>query len=253
MKTRWFWIVGGITFLIFALVYMPATLLYGWVRPHLSGVQLYGLRGVVVHGHVDGFSTGGRPVAEAVDWQLHPWWLLLGRAGARLEGSGPVAMAATVRSSFDGQRVSLGDVKGQGRVAALAQLVGIPLVPVDGIVDLDLKHVSLLHGLPTAADGTADAHGLVWKFAATPLTLGDFHATAATEKDAIVTQIASVAGPLQADGNVRFDPKNHGYDVDLKVKTKPGAPPELQQLLQALGRPDPGGYFHIRQHGQPHP
>jgi hypothetical protein len=41
--------------------------------------------------------------------------------------------------------------------------------------------------------------------------------------------------------------------VDLKVKTKPGAPPELQQLLQALGRPDPGGYFHIRQHGQLHP
>ncbi len=248
MKNRWLWIIGVVVFVITALTHMPAALLYGWLKPHLAGIEIFGIDGRVGQGRAMGFSMNGRPVTEQLQWQLQPWWLPLGNFAAHIEGSGAAELSGGARTA-PGGRLRLSHFSVHGTVEALAGAVGMPLVPVIGIADLKLAKLGIAHGVPVSVEGTLDVQGLTWKFAANPIPLGNFRATATTDKDVVIAKIQSTGGPIDANGEMRVTPKDKTYDLDLKVRPKPEADSALRDLLQQIGPPDPQGNFLIRQHG----
>jgi hypothetical protein len=248
MKTRGLWIVGVVVFVVTGLLHMPAALLYGWLKPHLGGAAIYGIEGKVGEGSALGFSLNGRSVTEQIQWQLKPWWLPLASVDAHLQGSGTAEINGDVRAA-PGGRLRLSRFHVHGTLDTIATAAGIPLVPMTGIADLDLATLALRHGVPVTMEGTLEVQGLTWKFAASPIQLGNFRAAVTTEKDTVVAKIEPMGGPVGANGSVRITPKDKTYNLDLKVQPKPEADPALRELLQQLGPPDAQGNFLLHQHG----
>ena len=83
---------GVIAFAAALIVQAPLPILYGWLAPKDSKVQLYGLQGNVLRGSVAGIGMDGRPVWQELHWTLHPLHLLTARLVADVETSTPAVV-----------------------------------------------------------------------------------------------------------------------------------------------------------------
>jgi general secretion pathway protein N len=238
---------GVIAFALALIVQAPMPVLYGWLAPKESKIELYGLQGSVLHGSVAGIGMQGKPAWQELHWTLRPLHLLTGRLVADVETSMPAVVKSRVAMAPWGK--SLSGVHASGSLRALLSAVGQGYLPIEGQMTAELDSVSLSNNLPTAADGTLLVEGLSWTLAKDPVVLGNFRATAATENDQIQLKVESVSGPLDVSGSVNVD-REQAYTVDLRVKLKPDANQMVQTLVRSLGQPDPQGYYHIKRQGK---
>ena len=256
MKLRNLLLIGLAVLLWSLLVHAPAASVYAWLVPAGTPVQLSGVEGDLDQGKVQALALNGRPLLQNLRWSFQPWWLPLLRLSFHVEGGSPdlgfSGRAARVIGGFN-----LAGIEAQGGLKPLLGLAGVPFVPLDGRVRLDLSSLKLRGNFPSDADGTLEAHGLAWALGQNPMPLGDFKATLSTVgpqagtagPNSIRAVIASVAGPLDASGEVHLQ-ADRGYDYDLQLKAKDGADPNLRNMLQSLGQPDTNGYYHLRNRGQ---
>ncbi|MDR3415843.1 MAG: type II secretion system protein N [Nevskia sp.] len=255
MKTRTLVVVGVLVLIWSLLMHAPAANLYAWFAPKNSPVELYGLDGDIARGKVQTVSLGGHPLLQSLRWRFQPWWLPLLRLSFAVEGGQDL--------NLDG-RVALGpaggvDVSGAhagGGVKAMLGLAGIPFVPVDGQVRLNLDSLKLRKGFPSSAAGTLEVHGLAWTLVKDPQPLGDFKATITTERpttgtsggNTIKAVIEPIAGPVDASGEVHLL-ADRSYDYDLQLKARDSSNATLNNMMQSLGQPDTRGYYHLRNRG----
>ena len=236
--------IGAVVFFWTLLTQVPAALVYGWARPHLTGVQLFGVDGSLDSGSLTGLNLSDHPIDEKIRWQLHPLWLLAGRLGIGIDGSGLMQLTGGVQQGIGGLR--LRKLNGSGDAKAIAGLVGYGFAPISGNIRFDDLSLRLSKGVPVSADGVVELHGLAWALGANPATLGDFRATASTQGNNILIKVESLAGPLDANGTITFDPGSKKYDSDLKLHPKDGADPMLKNMLQMSGPADATGTFHLK-------
>ncbi len=236
--------IAAVVFLWTLLTQAPASLLYRWAKPRLTSFQLYGVDGRVADGSATGFNLNGRQIDEKIHWKLQPLWLLLGRVGFGVDGSGLLQLDGSVQEGLGGLR--LHKISGGGDAKAIAGFVGYGFAPISGAVRLDNLSLHLSQGAPVSADGIVELHGLTWALGANPAPLGDFRATTTTQGDNILIKVESLAGPLDASGTITYMPKTKKYDTDLKLHPKENADPMLRNMLQMSGPPDPTGTFHLK-------
>ena len=240
--------LGAAVFLWTLVTQAPAATLYGWVRPHLTAFTLYGVDGQLADGEATGFAVNGREIDEKLHWHFQPLWLLLGRVGLGIEGSGLVQLTGGLQTGLGGLR--LRKLKGSGDAKAIAGLVGYGFAPIGGNARLDDFSLRMSKGVPVSADGVVELHGLAWAMGPNPAPLGDFRATATTQGDNILIKVESLGGPMDANGTITFTPKTQKYDSDLKVHPKDNADPMLRNLLQMSGQPpDATGTYHLKRSG----
>lgn len=242
--------IGVVALIIGLLLEAPAASLYAWLQPKDAPqpVQLFGLEGSFANGRVDGVVNNGRTVLADLRWSLRPLPLLLGRAAWRvntirepvlIDGRASLSPLGTLRLA--GFRANAG-------LRPLLASLGYPFVPVDGQAGLDIGRLVTRKGKLLDAQGLIELQGVAWALGAPPTPLGDYRAEVETENDVIVAKVSSVAGPLELSGDARVQP-DQSYELDLKLRPKPGAPPLVSNLMMQLGAPDPQGFYRLRRSG----
>lgn len=249
MRTRWLVLLGVAAFLWTALLHAPADRLYAVIasRGEPSAVELHGVHGTVSQGGFAGASLNGRPLLQALEWDLQPAWLLLLRLSADLELRGDPQVNMTVSRGVFG-RLRLSDTRAGGSFKGTLATLGAPPLPMEGQVRLVVNSAQLADGLLLQVDGLAEFNGLVWTLAREPMVLGDYNANLATDDKGVLAQLASTSGPLEVSGEARLMP-DRNWELQLQVKPRPGASPPLLALVRSMGNPDSAGWYHLRRRG----
>lgn len=249
MKTRTLILTGVASFVGFLIAAAPVAAIWPRVAGQVPALNLSGLSGTVFEGEASAASVGGRIVGRPLHWTFSPWSLLAAQLGYRVAGSldgliyeGRVAKSLSGATLVDTMLAS-GSLKG---LLALTGDVGLPL---DGEVDAEIDSLKLVGGFPQRVSATIRVGGVRLRLGPNPDALGDFTLDVKTEADVIVARVSPTAGPLDVGGELRLL-ADRSYEVDLKVKAKPEAPPSVQNLVRTLGQADTDGYFRIKQRAQ---
>lgn len=249
MKTRTLVLAGLLSFVGFVLVSAPIATLWPRVADRLPALNLSGLSGSVFDGEAAAASVGGRVIGRPLQWSFSPWSLVSARLGYRVAGTlDGLVYEGRVAKSLSGATV-VEALQASGSLRGLLALTGDVGLPVDGDVTVDVDTLKLVDGFPQRATATINLGGLRMRFGPQPQSLGDFALDVKTEADVIVARVSPTAGPLDVGGELRLM-ADRSYEVDLKVKAKPDAPPEVQNLVRTLGQADTDGYFRIKQRAQ---
>lgn len=249
MKTRWLIAIAALAFAWSALARAPAAVVYGWLAGRLHSVQLFGLDGTLARGSAAAVSINGRTPLRNLEWRLQPLWLLALHAGFEVRSGAPVAASDHVRLSPLGA-VAARDLDVDADLKPLLVALNYGFLPVAGRARLQIAKLDLGGGRIRRAEGTLQVRQLAWTLGRAPVMLGDFEAVAKPENNGQAAAIRSTAGPLDASGEARLA-ADGGYEVHLRLKPKPGADPQVVNLLHGLGAPDTQGYYQLRSRGKP--
>ena len=240
--TRFRLIAAAIVALLFVanlVVTAPARLLSAVVPG--DQLQLHGLSGTVWHGSASGMLLRlpqGYLQLGAVHWWLRPLSLLRLAPHLNLEstwGNQTVAGELILRGKRDLDVRNL-------EVNVAANLLGrFAPVAVDGMFNLHIEHLQLRNGLPYSAKGRLVWQDGSWKSPRGPVPLGSY----AMDFDqapgaAILGQVLTLSGPLQASGSLQLQERH--YNVDIVLGGEGTADPQLQQMLSLIAAPEDGGF-----------
>jgi len=249
MKERWVIVLALVAFFVTLVLHAPASLLYAWSQnpQEPAKVRLHGVHGTLAEGGFAALSVNGRPALQQVRWTLQPAWLALLRVAAYVEaGDEAVVRAHVSRSIFGALRLSR--LNSAGSVKSLLQMLGQPPLPIEGQARLDLPLLRLDGGAPIEAEGSVEVENLAWTAAREPLALGSFNAALTTDKQGIHVSFGSGPGPLEVGGSATLGPER-AYELDLQLRPRPEAPPQLLTLVGSLGTADAQGWHHLRRQG----
>lgn len=248
MNTRWLILLCVLVFLYTLLTRAPLAVIYGYLKPEQSPVELIGISGDLRAGSASGLVIANQTAVRDLQWTMRPWLLLLGRAGFHVAGTGDgVVLDGDVAQTLAGS-THVDDFRASGSVKPLLAAFKL-FLPIDGMLGLSVQELVLRDGLPTTAQGRIELNGLSWKLGREPLSLGDFVADVAPSDDGLAAVVKTVRGPLDVSGDARLL-ADRRYEMHLQIKAKADAPAPLVNMLASLGAPDNQGYYHIRRQGQ---
>lgn len=250
MNKRIFILTGAVVFVGALLTQAPADRLWGWLQPaqNASNVQVFGVQGRLVSGALAGVDFKGQPLLRDLHWQWRPWTLPLLRAGFHVRSNGkPLTLEGNVAVGLGGLRA--GPLRAGGSLRALAAAFGQGFAPVDGQLRADLSDLKLRDGWPQAVTGSVQIHDLAWTLGNPATVVGSYQADLSTEGDTVLARIRTLAGSVDASGEIRLQP-DRSYAADLRLLARPDAPPMIVNLLRSLGQPDAQGAITVKRSGQ---
>lgn len=226
--------LGIVTYVVFALATLPASMLVSRLGPAVSAA---GVEGTVWSGSAQILQVGNVPLGSA-RWKLHvlPLFLLKLKADVELKRSDGFAQTTVTATA---RRIGL-----DGTTASLP-FSALPASAAPGgwtgTLNLKLAHVMLEKGWPTRAEGTLEAIDLTGP-ARHPVNMGSYKVTFAGQPSGsdLIGALVDQGGPLEIAGAVRLKP-DRSYVVEGLVATRPDAPKSIVDTLQFLGAPDAQG------------
>lgn len=251
MKRWWHYLIAGILAWLFFLVWrLPAAVAYDMAADSLGGkAQAVGIEGTLWHGTARQLQYQGRALG-AVDWQLSPWGLLLGRLGGALRlTQGDAYLQVDGGLPLTGGEVTLASVEGRLPFATLQPHLTMLPIPLDGVVSLKLEDIEFdAAGRPLQASGR-----IVWSqagvLAPQRLQFGDLQLTLSNvEGGGIAGELKDGGGPLQLQATLSLG-ADGAYRLEGRVKAAETAPAELRNSLGMLGSADSQGYHPINLSG----
>lgn len=249
MKTRTLVLVGLISFVGFVAVSAPIAVIWPRLASSQPALNLSGLSGTVFSGSASAVGIQGRPVARPLRWTFIPWSLLAAQVGFHVAGAlDGLSFEGRVARTLGGD-VAVDAMRGSGSLKGLLNLTGDSFLPIEGNVAVTIDSLRVVDKFPKKLAGNVQVSGLRWSLAKEPTQLGDLALAISTEADVIVARVSPVSGPLDVGGEIRVL-ADRSYEVDLKVKAKPDAPVNVQNLVRTLGESDTEGYFRIKTRAQ---
>lgn len=235
-------------FVLFLLLAIPAPLIYQWSRDDLgAGVHAFGLEGSLWRGRAASVTAGGLHF-EDVEWRMRPASLLVLRLSHHvLARTGAGELQAVVSKNLFGSTLRISTLSGNLPIEQAGPAIGLPLLPFNGRLLVNLDRLDLLQGKPTRAQGTVGAEALSFTFSSPPAPLGNFYVLLETRDDTIHASITSEGGTVEARG--AGSSAEEGYQLDLQVRPRATAPANVVSLLQSLGQPDAEGWRRIQRKG----
>lgn len=245
--------VGYILFAVaayaaFLLASFPADRAYAMFKHRLPPqVQLYGIDGSVWHGEADVAQVGAYRLAP-LSWHYRPLGLLSGRLDVGLRFREGPGRAAGVVGVYPTGGLHMGDLDAAVPVSELVRLLDLPMIDLEGSLELTVDDARLKSSHITALDGT-----LTWRKAQVvkpaAYRLGDLEARFSTKNGVVNGTLKDNGGPLQMDGIVILKPDGT-YQLNVNLANRDATQPGLTQLLHSLGRPGPGGKVIVTQSGK---
>jgi hypothetical protein len=247
---RW-WIlllVGGLSYLLFFLAYLPAQQAMAWLMPENSPIEIGGTQGTLWKGSAKRTLYQGVELGSS-DWRFMPTSLLLGRLkyAIDLEDKNQKIHADAALNLLNGDYL-LSNLKGSITAASLASVIGQPFVDLGGTLDIDIELMQFSNRQISAAMGS-----LRWMDAEInkPIQsmLGNLQFELSGDENLVQTQINDIDGPLAVDGVVELLPDGR-YRINGQVKPRNGSDPGLVNLLRNIGRAESDGGTRIEYSGQ---
>ncbi|HYW93906.1 MAG TPA: type II secretion system protein N [Gammaproteobacteria bacterium] len=247
----WSWRIfagaGLLALAAFLVAGVPARVAWTWWGPHGHALKVSGISGTVWNGSASRVAFGSGSLGD-IRWQLRPSSLFMLRLGyrfrARLQQGYINGDAALTPSG----RLRLDHVEGQSNIGVLGALINAGQIPVRGQVNLQLETLTWKGGHPTDAAGRVSVSDVTLDMGGQEVALGQYRITLGRQGKRIMGNIRDRGGPLQVSGDASLTPGGL-YRVELAItQRQPGS--QLHNLLGMLGRPDPGGAYHLRLNGR---
>lgn len=238
MKKVWWLVAIGVgTFVVFALVTLPASVITSPLAK--QGLLLSGVSGTVWHGAAQVVQSGNARIGS-VQWQLHPLALLRGRAAADLKLMRVDGFAQGYVEASRSGRVTLRDIS-----AALPLSVLPPQFVAggwNGNLKLQLTTADIVDRWPAALVGTIEVLDLIGP-ARRPSAMGSYKLVfpQQAQPQVLAGALTDISGPLQLAGTLQLKAADRSYVLDGLIATRPDASPDLVNSLQFLGAPDAQG------------
>ncbi|MEN8178068.1 MAG: type II secretion system protein N [Pseudomonadota bacterium] len=247
---RWwlYLLAGGISYLLFALAYLPAKHALYWLTPEDFPVVADDAQGTLWKGSAT--QTFYRDIELGSSaWAFRPLSLLIGQINYQIDLSDNKQKISgdAARNFITGEYV-VSALKGSIEATNIPSLIGQPFVHLDGHLDIDIKRIKVLNQQVTAASGRLrwdDA--IIQKPVRTKL--GSLQFDLSGDETMLKTHIKDIAGPLKVDGVVELLPDGN-YRINGKVKQTDSSDQGLVSLLQNIGRPLADGSTQIEYSGQ---
>lgn len=226
------------------------------VLPHvnINPVKLSGVSGSVWNGSAQSVTLP--PAADQpnipinnVNWKVKPGTLLSGSAGADVDfevlgGKGE----GLVKRNLTGD-VFVTDGKLQVPAKELEQFLPLPVAQFAGILLADIEELELENNLLKSTQGK-----LIWSNAEiispaiSTLKLGQVVFDVVPQGDLHVGNLSSSNGQLELSGAIELD-QTGNYKADILIKPTADAPPQINNVLNFVGRPASDGSYRIRNNG----
>jgi general secretion pathway protein N len=234
-RTRLLIAAGVAAFLVFLVVFLPASMLLRFVPAEVS---LSGVSGTIWRGAATSIAIKGTPLGR-LRWTNRPWRLLLLQAGydVSLEpADGTVDMVVTL--GRDGQ-LDIRQLAGHFPVATVYGLIA----PAGwtGTVELDVDELKLQSGFPVAAAGVVMVQNLTSHTGPRQVNLGSFElllGEGSVGTESISGRLRDLDnGPMRVRATIELD-RTRKYLISGEVAAGPEAGPVILKTLSFLGPPD---------------
>ena len=238
MKLRWLIIFGLVAFVAFAIVSLPASVLFGFLQSH--GVTAAGTQGSVWKGRAQMLQIEGTNVG-AIEWDLHALALLALKLKADVTLTRAEGVAQTTVSMRSIDAITFENLNASLPISALS---GLAPAGWGGTVNLRFNELQLHDGWPRVANGAAEILNLTSASQASSLS-GSYKVTFPSTsvdpgENVVAGDLVDLGGPLQLNGELQLRP-DRSYLLTGMVAARPEAPPNLANQLQILGPPDAEG------------
>ena len=238
MKLRTLILIGLLTFLVLAVISVPASVLFGFLQQY--GVNAAGTEGSAWKGRAQMLQIQSVNLG-AVEWDLHALALLTLKLQADVKITRPEGFAEAEVSVRSADAVTLEDLTASLPLSALA---GVAPAGWSGTVNMKFSELVLSNGWPASANGTAEVLNVSSPNKNAPLT-GSYKLTfpaAGVEaaEGVLAADLVDLGGPLQIQGELELRP-DRSYLLAGHVAARPDAPRNLANQLEILGPPDAEG------------
>jgi general secretion pathway protein N len=236
-------------YLIFLLVMFPAAQAYSILKSTIGtdgSIRLSGISGTVWSGHAKAALIGGQRF-DSLNWNLHPWALLLGRMQIDVgfrdgENFGRGSIARGI-----GGGLYLKNVEARLAIDEMPSLTKLLPIGLQGSVGMNIQTLELDDLVVTDALGT-----LAWQDAAVTVPqkteLGDLRVKFESDAQGVKATLADGGGPLAAEGVLLLKPDG-SYQFTGAFASRDPNQRLLTQSLRLMGRPGPDGKVKVSQSG----
>ncbi len=232
-------LVGVLVLVLLLLAQAPARLLS--LAVPADRLALQGLEGTLWQGRAARAllrTPGGYLHLGTLEWRLSPWSLLTLAPRVTVASRWGSQQLSGVVVYHDAQRIRLGNVDAALPAALVREFVPLELT---GELSLLAQRLELREGLPYAADGRLVWRGGGWVSPQGPRSLGDYALDIQQAPgEALVAEVTTLGGSLQAEGRVGLVGRD--YDVDVLLTGEGLSDPQLRQALQLVAAPEGQGF-----------
>lgn len=237
-------LLGLLAFLLSLLLLAPATLVTGYLIERLPGFRVQTVEGAVTDGVANGLSWRDIRVNRLV-WDWRPLTLLTGWLEFHLKMDDPEITLAGKAAINLNRQVRFRDLTGHLPLADLALLAGQPKLPLQGVVEFDLRDFRVNPpGRPQTAEGAARLLNLRVTLGQL-LTLGDFTVQLKpVDPEGIQGAIQDNNGPLALEGTFSLMPDGR-YRFNGQAAVRDANNHALRQAMNLLGPPGSDGHWSL--------
>ncbi len=237
-KYLWWSIAALLGFATFFAINMPASSALKLLQPY--GITVSQSSGSLWHGYAKGLRSKDVNI-ETLEWQIHPLPLLIGQLSSNFKAQlKDGVVIGNISRSLTGQ-TKIHELKA---TLPLETIIGGSemLKGWDGLLQADIKQLTLKDDWPIAIEGTFDLIDLTEPKAAS--AIGSFRLSfhAATKNPTIVIGNFSDMedASLGVSGTIRLA-SDRNYLLDLYFTPRDITPPSIMSRIKYLGPPDTQG------------
>lgn len=247
-RVLWLGLLGLVAYLVFLIVSLPAAQAWKLIDGQVP-VKAFGLNGTVWEGSAAVVLQAARRI-EALQWDLRPSRLLLGRLDANIQARLP---GGRIRSdvSLSPGSVAARQVRFEMPAPELVQWAGfrqqLP-VRLEGQFDAVLRELLVDGKQIEKVDGLVGWNNAVIRFGSAPLPLGDLALRLEPATGGTNGTLTSQGGTIDVGGTMRLSPDGR-FVMDLAVKAQGEISEDTRRAMALLRIPADGSQIRARLSG----
>lgn len=229
----------AVAYVFFLIATLPASHAYGFFKDRVGSLHLYGIEGTLWSGHAAQADFRQRDLGQ-LRWELLARKLLLGQLELVLQAqSNTNRINLTISRALTG-KVRIRQLDAAVPLAELPGLASIGPVKTQGLLNMDLRDVTVDDGIVTGGSGRMTWRGAGFA-APQPVALGDFELDFSSDAGGVKGVLRDSGGPLQAQGTLLLK-ADASYQFTGALAARD---PQLAEGLKFLGTPGPNGAVNV--------
>lgn len=248
MKIKHFLIAAATSYILFLLVYTPASAVITILNESLPQVKIEGVGGTIWNGSAQRITYANKPILDDARWSICVWRLITGEAcvelNAKYNGNDLHSeIGINVAGTF-----KVRDLKVSLDAETLGNQLNLPLGKLSGDVFLEIEHVEWASGSVPFTTGIIKWNNAAITFAET-IQLGaiSIHITESDEYP-LTTTINNKGGQLAINGHTNIS-ADGAYTLELRLLPGNNASTNLRKSLGMFANKQSDGNYIVEDSG----